>query len=320
MIDQELARNDYIEKNVSPEYREDYLAEPEMAETEMMEVLSADLAAMARERAAALGDGYPYIIAADNSLVAQNGGNRAVAGAYTCVQAMRLAQAEKIEIIAATDSERRAATKALWRVFERVFEYVSAYTVSGNWEGLPIVLSNCRSSRRLHEKLSGICRRVRSGRVRTYDDWSRVQRASNDGGVDAVVHVGGPGMPGNAHFYIVSATYQQKKIDQKIMGPEARQRFSEYFAERPAVFYGVLVRLGDEDDLTLEKCRGKDCLFYGYEKVLNYMGRRSNDPHLTRALKVIDNRVGQAIRSLDRVVLDNNGQECEQLLAQPQLR
>lgn len=301
VIDRDLAVLDYVRRCVPEEDQEAYLAEPEQSEGEMMDALRVDLMALARERGEQIGDSYPFEIVPPNTLKLRGGGNRSISLGYLVVQAMRLAQKNLIEIIANDANVRKTDTLRLWRAFERVFEYVAAYTLAGDRGGLPVVLSDCRRSLDLHRKLTGLCRTIGSGRVRVYSDWSPRQINSNDGGIDTILHVGGPAMPGNSYLVLGGATYQQKKIDGKIIGNDERQRFRDFFAVHPAVLHGALIRLADGDALTIEKCRLKDCLFYGYSDIVKYIGLRSADPAMRRKMQVIDSRLRQALEKLQAV-------------------
>lgn len=296
LLDKDQALFQFVREHVEEEQRADYLAEPELAEGEMMDILSSSLLEMARERADALGETYPFQILPPRTLVLREGPLHAVAISYLSIQAMRLAQKNLVEIVADGDVARKRHLAKFSRFFERVFEFASAYAITGDKGGMPIVLSNCRSSKDLHKKLTGICSKVGSGRVKSMDNWSKIQRTANDGGVDAVVHVGTSVAGGNTTLIVVGATYQQKRIDVKIMGVKARARFAEFFVDRPAPLQGALVRLADADALTIEKCRVEDCLFYGYENVWRYMGRRPTAGVDARLLSRIDSSLLRALK------------------------
>lgn len=288
LLDQDEALRQFIRKYIDDDRRADYFAEPALAEDEMMDMFSSNLLEMARERANALGDAYPFIITPSNRLEIKKTRIHAVGVSYLSIQAMRLSQQNLIEIVAEDDKERKKILMKFCQFFARTFEFASAYVVAGDKGGMPIVLSNCRSFNDLYRKLKGICGKVRSGKVKTLDNWSALQRVANDGGVDAVVHVGADAVTGNTTLIIVGATYQQKKIDVKIMGSQARNRFADFFVTRPAPLQGALVRLADADALTIEKCRLEDCLFYGYESVWRNMGRRPVGAVDSRLLSRID--------------------------------
>lgn len=309
IIDKDNALPQFIMDYIDEHDQADYFAEPEMAEGEMLDMFSSSILQLAKERAKALGDAYPFEIVGPDMLTLRDGPLHAVAASYLSIQAMRLAQKNLIEIIAINETERKRSLAKFSRFFERSFEFASAYAVTGNKGGMPIVLSNCRSSNDLHKKLNGICLKIGSGRVKTMDNWSRLQRSANDGGVDAVVHVGGSPEDGNTTLIIVGATYQQKKIDVKIMGVKARTRFADFFIDRPAPLQGALVRLADADPWTVEKCRLEDCLFYGYDSIWKNMGRRPNPNVDQRLLSRIDASMLRSLRKFGQfAMMDEDGE------------
>lgn len=110
-------------------------------------------------------------------------------------------------------------------------------------------------------------------------------------------------MPGHASLILVGATVQINQIDRKIVGEEARRRFSDYFADRPAAFQGALVRPADSDPLTVEKCRVKDCLLYTYEHIWRCLGKRITDPNARRYFYYLDRQVRNLSKSLNGAVL-----------------
>lgn len=71
--------------------------------------------------------------------------------------------------------------------------------------------------------------KISSGRVRPYSDWNDLQKAANDGGVDCLIQVGEPGMPGDSFLMLVRATVQQANIKGKIIGRDERAFFDTFF-------------------------------------------------------------------------------------------
>lgn len=296
-IDEDEARNWYIEEFVEDNSKADYRAEPQMADTEMIESLTNALQALAAKRAEALGIHYPFALAANGVLTRRNDqGLDAVGASYLSLQFFRALYGKTIEIEGANDAEIKQRRDAFDKNFRKVFEYVAGYSVAGKMNGAPFMTSNCRSSERLESLLINVCQKVGSGAVKPYALWSLQQRTANDGGVDCLLHVGGPGVPGDAEVTLIGATVQKGAIEQKIMGQEKVNIFKHFFSKQPAAFRGVLVRPQDEDELSKEKCVTRDCLLYSYEQVWMGMGRRAGGPYQAQMLCRLDAKVRHLLR------------------------
>lgn len=298
-VDRDAAVEWYISERVLDDCQEDYFAEPQMAEDEMLEMFEAELIDLARLRAGILGDHYPLALDEHGKLVLKPLDKISASGAvYLCLQFFRVWNSGLVEIDL-PDGRRDGAIQNFNKWFTRAFEMIASYAVSGSQSGVPYMTSASRSSQRLHKLLSILCVRVGSGRAKRYEDWSPAQRASNDGGIDCIVHCGGPGMPGNAHLILVGATVQASQIDAKILGEDARRRFSDFFAERPGAFQAALVRPTDGDALTADKCRSKDCLFFGYEEIWKSLGERVSVQGSKKRFSAIDCLVRRHMRKLN---------------------
>lgn len=303
-VDRDTAVDWYIEMQVPEESRDDYRAELQMAEDEMFEVFASDLSALVSSRVSVLGDDYPFVLDQDGKLAPKPANLLTAAGvAYLGLQFYRAWTAGLIEVEEADETTRRELQSKFNRWFPKLFEVLASYAVAGDHMGVPHVTAHCRSSQRLHRMLVSLCGRIGSGRAKRYEDWTLEQRSANDGGVDCIVHAGGPGMPGNAYLVIVGATVQESQITKKIVDVDARNRFADFFSTRPAVFQGALVRPCDPDDLTVEKCRTRDCLLYTYEEVWRNLGKRVAYAGSDRYFKVLDAKVRTLIKSLDGATL-----------------
>lgn len=303
-VDRDAAIEWYIADQVPRESREDYEAEPQTAEDEMWEAFEFDLVRMVEERVAYHGKNYPLELDEYNRMTIKPRGEvSAVGAAYLGLQFYRVWNAGLVEIEEQNEARRKQIKSEFNNWFPKLFEIIASYAVSGDQSGVPHLTANCRSSQRLHRMLTSLCNRVGSGRAKRYEDWSGVQLTSNDGGIDCLVHKGGPGMPGNASLILVGATVQASQIDRKIVGDDAKRRFSDYFAERPAAFQGALVRPADTDPLTVEKCRVRDCLLYTYDEVWKNLGKRTADVKAKRYFSYLDGKVRILARNLNGAML-----------------
>lgn len=303
-VDRDAAVAQFIAEQLAEDLREDYRAELQMAEDEMFEVFSSDLSNLVRTRAAALGDHYPFTLDDAGRLVPKALGEiSSVGGAYLGLQFYRAWNSGLIEVEAPDEDTRKKLHSKFNTWFPKLFEILASYAVAGHQTGVPHITAHCRSSQRLHRMLVSLCSRVGAGRAKRYEDWTPAQKASNDGGIDCIVHIGGPGMPGHAYLVLVGATVQASQIDKKIVGQDVRGRFSDFFAERPAAFMGALVRPVDEDPLTTDKCKGRDCLLYTYNSIWENIGKRSNQQASRRYFSQLDARVRSLLRLLDGATL-----------------
>ena len=306
-VDRDAAIEFYISDQLPEENREDYRAEPQLAEDEMFEVFISDLTAKVNERIDALGAHYPLTLDENGRLAVKSIADiSAVGGAYLGLQFYRALSAGLIEIDEADEAdeaERSRLKEKFNRWFPKLFEIIAGYAVSGHHLAVPHVTAHCRSSARLHKMLTRLCANAGAGRAKRYEDWSLEQLASNDGGIDCIAHRGGPGVPGNSYFLLVGATVQSAQINNKIVDADSKRRFSDYFAERPAVFQGALVRPLDSDALTIDKCRVRDCLLYTYDEVWRNIAHRPEGNGEQRYFARLDARARHLLKLLDGAVL-----------------
>lgn len=303
-LDLDEAREWYIENAVDSEMQSDYRAEPQMAEDEMLEGFKASLVALGEERRASLGIHYPFDLDEFGRLVRKGLADiTPVGAAYMSLQFFRGMHAGTLEIEGQNDADVSQGKFQFDRLFRKVFEYIAGYAVAGRKDGATYMTSDCRSSSRLSCLLGRLCSKVGAGQVLPYANWNIVQRNANDGGVDCLIHVGGPQMPGDAHFLLVGATVQRQSIDGKIMGPDKLDFFGRFFSERPAAFQGALVRPQDEDPLTKLKCVERNCLLFTYDQIWQGMGRRDAGAYQSSALVRLDAKTRRLLRELLSVTL-----------------
>lgn len=309
-IDEDEARKNYIENSVFEEDRADYYAEPHLADAEMMEIFEFSLVHQARSRIDELGEHYPFEIGNHNHLIRRTDRRvDSVGSCYLALQFFRGLAGSTLEIEGSNDDEVSQRRAAFERKFRNVFEYIAGYVISGNNSGAAYMTSDCRSSARLEKLLESVCRKVGAGDVKPHAIWNPKQQAANDGGVDCLVHIGGPGAPGNAEIALVGATVQKSSIDEKIMGPEKRDFFRSFFATQPAAFQGVLIRVQDEDALTKDKCVQKDCLLYTYDHIWKSMGKRLGGAYQASTLIRLDAKVRRLLNEFSKVAFLHDYEE-----------
>lgn len=303
-FDLDEARDWYIENLVDDEMKADYRAEPQMAEDEMLEGFKASLEALVEDRSSQLGAHYPFHLDEFGQLVRKGLSDISPVGAsYISLQFFRGTNAGTLEIEGQSDADVFQNKTRFERLFRKVFEYIAGYAVAGRKNGATYMTSDCRSSARLGYLLGRLCYKVGSGQVLPYQNWNIAQRAANDGGVDCLIHVGGPQMPGDAHFILVGATVQKQSIDEKIIGSDKIDFFGRFFSERPAAFQGALVRPQDEDPLTKLKCVERNCLLFTYDQIWQGMGQRNAGAYQNAALVRLDAKARRLLRELMSVTL-----------------
>lgn len=309
-LDVDEAREWYINHIVDEQYRGDYREEPQMADDEMIENFTASLISSAKTRAEALGDHYPFVIDISGRLVRKEMVNVThVSASYLGLQFFRAATARTVEIDGPNDTAIKECKEEFDREFRKLFEYIAAYTVAGRKSGAAYMTSDCRSSSRLNTLLTSICNKVGSGKVLTYDQWNKTQISANDGGIDCLVHVGGPNMPGDAHLLLVGATVQKANIETKILGSDKVSFFTTFFTQQPAAFQSALVRPLDEDELTIDKCRQRNCLLFTYEQVWRSMGTRTGGNYQLQSLTRLDAKARKILRKMAKVVFLHDYEE-----------
>lgn len=296
-IDPDSAREWYIETIVDATSREDYRAEPQMADDELAEDFANSLKRLTDSRVKKLAEHYPFSLDPNGHLVRKNSEHLSAVGAsYIALQFFRAVNGGTVEIDDVSEAEITRKQDAFNDIFRKIFEYIAGYAVAGKREGAPFMTSECRSAQRLEVLLKILCRKVGAGTVLPFDNWNGPQRATNDGGVDCLAHIGGPEMPGDAHIILVGATVQRNRIDGKIMGPEKLDFMGSFFSERPAAFQGALVRPQDEDALTKEKCIQKNCLLFSYDQIWHGMGKRNKGRYQSGMLKRLDVKARKLLR------------------------
>lgn len=291
-VDEDEARSHFIENYVPEADKADYYAEPHLADAEMMESFESSLISEAKSRIDELGDCYPFWVDDHNHLVKRTDRSiEAVGSCYLVLQFFRGLTGATIEIDGGNDAEVNQRRTAFERQFRNIFEYIAGYAVSGSCNGAAYMTSDCRSSARLERLLGSVCRKIGAGDVKPHALWNPRQQAANDGGVDCLVHINGPGAPGHAQIALVGATVQKSSIDEKIIGPEKRDFFRSFFATQPTAFQGILIRVQDEDPLTKDKCVQKDCLLYTYDHIWRSMGKRLGGAYQISTLIRLDAKV-----------------------------
>lgn len=272
-LDVDEATDWYIDNVVDEASRDDYRSERQTAESEMIESFTQALTKAARERQSALGEYYPFVLANAELQRKDLSTLSGVALNYICLQFYRLTKAGFIEFHGQSSDEAKAIKALFLQKFAKVFENIAAYAVAGHTSGSVFLTSSCRSSVHLHALLKSICSSIGAGAVLAYDQWNELQKAANDGGVDCLVRVGSSEDQGNVFLSLVGASIQESQIDHKIIGRDAKERFSRFFKQKPAAFQSAFARPQDDTALIRMKCVEKDCLLYSYEEIVRGIGK-----------------------------------------------
>ncbi len=299
-IDLDHARESYIDSMASEIDRSNYRNEPQMAEDELYEDFSNSLVGMAKSRELELGIHYPLSLDENNRLVKKDFNEISAIGfCYLVLQFFRALNGETIEIEGGKIIERGRERREFDKNFKKFFEFIAGYAVAGKKNGAPFIISTCGSARQLEKLLQSWCEETGSGRVLPFGLWDNEQRRAKDGKVDCLVHIGGPGMRGDAEVMLVGATVQRDNIDNKVMRQDILDFFRSFFTEQPAAFRGVLVRPYDQDELTRLKCVRNNCLLFSYEEIVQGMGNRNDDDeYQLRAMRRLDSEVCSLLKNL----------------------
>ncbi|GGH12299.1 hypothetical protein GCM10007036_10000 [Alsobacter metallidurans] len=285
-LDVDEATDWYIDNEVEEASQDDYRSERQTAESEMIESFTQALTKATRERSSALGPHYPFLLDNTDLIRKDYSALSNVSLNYICLQFYRLVKAGLVEFYGQNSDDIKATRALFLRKFTKIFENIAAYAVAGHTSGSAFLTSSCRSSEHLHALLNSICASIGAGEVLAYDQWNELQQAANDGGVDCIVRVGSALDRGTAFLSLVGASIQEAHVDQKIMGVDARERFSKFFRQKPAAFQSAFARPQDETDLIRLKCIEKDCLLYAYEDIVLNIGKLQFPIHTVNLRKI----------------------------------
>jgi len=273
-VDEQQAKAWYIRRIVDESEQAAYEDEDETAIGEMLEHIKGGLRQRAREHRELLGDHYPFSLNNDGRLVRKNRDQlTSISLCYLALQFFRALSAGYIEILGNNRAAIEVETRQWRSAFADLFEYIAGYAVAGDTNGAPYPTGSSRSAGRLFALLTVMCAKIGAGRVLPLKYWNTVAAETNDGRVDCLVHVGGPGMPGPAYLTLIGATVQRDNIDAKIMGPERLHFFAQFFQQQPGAFRGALVIHRDHHQLTNDKCVRLNCSMYSYLDVLTGIGK-----------------------------------------------
>lgn len=306
-IDKSEATNWYIENIVDQSQRSDYRKEYQLAEDEMLDSFTTSLMHLVKDRARHFQSHYPLVFDPDGVLCRRDDAEISVVGlSYLVLQFYRALSANLIEFEPSPVENTSSPNKYFEKLFRNLFEYIAGYAVAGSKSGIPHMISDCRSAKDLHRILEITCRRMGSGAVKSYSQWNALQRQANDGGVDCIVHVGHRKTEGNQYMVLVGATTQTARIENKIMGRDKQEAFSDFFAQKPGAFQGALARPIDLDELTKMKCEQSDCLLYTYESIWMGMAEKAVFSSSLISTKRLENKLHKLLSGVGKVICNHN--------------
>ncbi len=288
-LDQDEARNHYINGLTDEDLKADYIEEPGIPDGLLMEDFRNEVGNSINDRIAALGGHYPFEHTSPGVLVRRPIDEISAVGAsYLALQFYRALKANRVEIIGDNPQGITESKGVFRRTFANLFECIAGYTVAGDKGGVPYMTSTARSSRKFHRLLTDICVKIGDGRVKDLADFNEEQKNTNDGKVDCFVHVGQLPLNGVSSIFLVGASVQNQSVEHKIMCADKIRFAQSFFNRQPAAFFGALVRPQDEDVLTRDKCVTRNCLLYCYDKIWKNMGKRGTSEYETKAMRHLD--------------------------------
>lgn len=275
--DDDLICTTYIEarrvEGEDPEAISDYESERNRTIQQAKEEMLADVRVVLRERAALMGQHFPFLLPDENGKILIRKELSYIDGAgaaylWQILFDMMDSETNYVQLSEADEKNFRSR-------FHNVFELISCYALAGRSEQYVWYVGKSRSTDKFLKLLRRMVRTVGSGTVKAMDDLDDHQSRVNEAGVDGAALTLLDGVVGrDAELFILQATVQKKQRRNKIVGADEIRRFKEFFIKKPRVaVHGALAIPFDSEPIDETHCAEVDCIYLPRGEILKYLGR-----------------------------------------------
>jgi len=259
----------------SPEY---YTTESETCFQEARSYLAVSVAQILEEFAELLGEHYPFFLSGQNSQVMTLKEEVTPVGtAYIWLRLYMLSVSKNnyIQFEANSKVDGVAELPAFNRAFALVFEYLSAFAVSGRNGNVIWMTAKSRSGSDYRDILESVCARIGQGRPKLYDDFTENQKTTNDGRTDMIsVTMPNGGLQADSEIYLTQATIQKSGLKDKVVTQASVDFFNAFFAQQityPKI--GVLIVPHPFNALNQSECGSANCVYMPLGRIFEYLGK-----------------------------------------------
>ncbi|MEP3422934.1 MAG: hypothetical protein ABJN35_14440 [Erythrobacter sp.] len=259
----------------SPEY---YEQEPEAC-YQHAQLMAADLMAAEIERnAALLAEHYPFDVSdLSQGVIKLREHQTSVGRAYLWLKVylLRLSPNDYIQFDRKNDDRKNSEYHQFDKKFESVFEHLAGFAVSGQFGPALWLSGRSRSAEAYMAVLQDICDTIEHGTLKAFDDLPENNKKTNDGRADGICITRPEGaFSTNSQLYLVQATYQKTKLQDKTVTNVNVTFFNDFFNQQ--VKYakqGILVVPHEFSPLLEDECRTANCVYFHLETLLQNLGK-----------------------------------------------
>lgn len=267
----------------SPEY---YSKEPETCFQEARSYVEVEVAQFLEEYAELLGPHYPFTLSGSNSQVMTLKEEISPVGtAYIWLRLYMLSVSKHnyIQFEATSKVAGNNELEVFNRDFANVFEYLSAFAVSGRYGNVMWMTAKSRSGSDYRDILERVCMRIEQGRPKLYDDFTQNQKTTNDGRTDMITVTMPNGvLRADSEIYLTQATIQKSRLKDKVVTQTSIDFFNAFFAQQITFAKkGVLVVPHTFNELNQSECGSANCVYMPLGRILEYLGKVAINDNLT---------------------------------------
>ena len=258
----------------SPDY---YIAEPEACFQEGRNLVEREVAIELEEFSSILKDHYPFTISGRNSQVITRKDEVSPVGLAYIWLRLYMLSVSKNHYLQFDDSAERDAdkeSKVFHTLFTKIFEYLSAFAVSGRYKGQTWMTSKSRSSQDYLGILEQICQDIGHGQPKPHANLRANQRTTNDGRTDIVtVTMPDGNFQADSQLYLTQATIQKKDLKSKVVRSDNIDFFNDFFLEQ--IEYaksGILIVPHVNNPFHQSECGSANCVYMHLGRIFEYLG------------------------------------------------
>lgn len=257
-----------------PEY---YMAEPEACFQEGRTYVEREVAQTLLEFSSILKDHYPFMLSGNNSQVMKLKDEVSPVGlAYVWLRLYMLtvSQNNYIQFDDSSDHLTNRESNAFHTSFTKVFEYLSAFAVSGRYKGTTWVTSKSRSASDYLAILGQVCAEIGQGVPKALENLRVNQRRTNDGRTDMVtITMPDGGFQADSELYLTQATIQKSDLKSKVVTQANIDFFNDFFLEQITFAKsGILIVPHINNPLHQSECGSANCVYMHLGRIFEYLG------------------------------------------------